>query len=170
MWLIVIVSLVLLIVTYYFFIKNKQYVVKDDRYSYKSKEFLLSKTEKVVYDTFVFFIHRKNLDFQIFPKVRLTDFLWSPKDNRNAYLRINGKFVDFLIVEKPRMNPVFAVFIINDENKTKMFSLNIIKPVLQSAGIKLIEIPSKIVFNYSELNAIVENVLEEYNGNKSKTT
>ncbi len=162
MWLIIVVSLVILIIIYYFFIKNKECVIKDDKTAYKPKEFLLSKTEKIVYDAIHSYIQNNALNLKVFPKMRLTDFLWSPKNDRNAYLRINGKFVDFLIVEKPHMNPVAAVFIINDDNKSKMFSLNVISPALKSANIKLINIPSKIVFKQNELNDIIKKNMEEY--------
>jgi len=166
MWLIVVVSLVILIIIYYFFIKNKECTIKDDKTAYKPKEFLLSKTEKTVYDVIHSYIQNNALNLKLFPKMRLTDFLWSPKNDRNAYLRINGKFVDFLIVEKPHMNPVAAVFIINEDNKSKMFSLNIISPALKSANIKLISIPSKIVFKQDELRDIIKKNMEEYYGHK----
>ncbi len=159
MWLIIVVSLVILIIIYYFFIKNKEYIVKDDATVYKAKEFLLSKTEKTVYDALQSYIQNNSLHLKVFPKMRLTDFLWSPKEDRNAYLRISGKFVDFLIVEKPNMNPIIAIFIVNEENKAKMFSLNVIAPALNSANIKLVKIPSNIVFKRDQLyNIIKENL------------
>ncbi len=169
MWLIVVSSLALIIIIYYFFIKNKECKIKDNEFSYKHKEYLLSKTEKVVYDSFYSYIQKNSLHLRIFPKMRLTDFLWSPKEDRNAYLRINGKFVDFLIVEMPNMNPLYAIFIVNTENKAKMFSLEIIEPALRSANIKLINISSNIVFKKAEINDIIKKSLEEYNEYKQKT-
>ncbi len=162
MWMIVIASIIILIVIYYFFIKNNQYTTSDDSVSYKSKEFLLSKTEKTVYDAFIRNISKNGLYIKVFPKIRLTDFLWSPKDNRNAYLRINGKFVDFLLVEEHSLNPIAAVFIVNADNKAKMFSMDVIEPALKSTSIGLIKIDSSIVFKQEQLNNFVKDSLEEY--------
>ena len=162
MWLVVTASLAVLVVIYYLFIKSSEYKIKDDRFSYKSKEFLLSKTEKVVYNAFCDYISRHNIRLKIFPKMRLTDFLWSPKDNRNAYLRINGKFIDFLFVEKSTLKPLIAIFIINKDSKAKMFSLDVIEPALESAKIKLVKISSSSVFNMEELNKTVKKALEGF--------
>ncbi len=162
MWLIIIVSLIALLVVYYFFTKSSEYKIEDDRFSYKSKEFLLSKTEKVVYNAFCDYILRHNIRAKIFPKIRLTDFLWPPKDNRNAYLRISGKFIDFLIVDEASLKPRIAIFIVNKDNNAKMFSLGVMEPALKSANIKLIKVQSGSVFNTEELNKTVEKALEGF--------
>ncbi len=168
MWLVVIVSLVILVVVYYFFIKNKQYKVEGDDFSYKSKDFLLSKTERSVYETLCHYINHKKLRLKVFPKMRLTDFLWSPKDNRNAYLRISGKFVDFLIVDKIGLKPVVAIFIMNKDNRSKVLSLDIIEPALNNADIELIKIDSDIVFDERKIIDIIDSKLKEVCNNDNK--
>ncbi len=161
MWLIVIVSLVVLVIVYYFFIKNKRYKVKDDDLSYKPKDFLLSKTERAVYETICNYIAENHIKIKVFPKMRLTDFLWSPKDNRNAYLRISGKFVDFLIVDKVGLKPIVAVFIMNRENKSKQSSLSVIEPALDHANIVLVKIDANHVFDAHIIKQSIENGLRE---------
>ncbi len=158
MWLIVIASLIVLMIVYYFFHKSKQYKVKDDLFSYKPKEFLLSRTEKTLYDELCRYISSKKLRLKVFPKIRLTDFIWSPKDNRNAYLRISGKFVDFLIVDDRSLKPLAAVFITNQDNKAKMFSLQIIEPALASSGIVLLRVASDAVFKNDELFELFKGI------------
>jgi len=160
MWLVVVASLAVSVIVFFFVIKSRQYKVKDDLFSYKPKDHLLSKTERAVYETLRQIIARNKLQLRVFPKIRLTDFLWSPKDNRNAYLRISGKFVDFLIVGEHSLNPVACIFITNQENKSKMFSLNVIKPAVESAGIELIEISSDVVFDRKKLTEMLSEKLE----------
>jgi hypothetical protein len=159
MWLVIVVSLVVIIVVYYFFIKNKQFKIDGSDLNYKHKDFLLSKTERSVYEFICNFIYENSLKLKVFPKMRLTDFLWSPKDNRNAYLRISGKFIDFLIVDRSGLKPVAAVFIINQENQAKMSSLSIIEPALKSADINLIKIESDLAFNRNRIMLLLQDNL-----------
>ncbi len=158
MWLIVIVSLIILVIVYYFITKNYSIKAKDDFDVYKTKDFLLNKTEKIAYDRILHFFKEQKKPFTILPKVRLTDFIWTPKENRNAYLRIQTKFVDFLILSFPQLQPKLAIFIVNPENKAKMQSLNIIEPTLRSAGIKLIKIEPKEIFEDELIEKIKEGL------------
>ncbi len=161
MWSVVLVSLVIIVVVYYFFIKNKQCKVRNDDSSYKSKDFLLTKTERTVYETICHYIDNNHLRFKIFPKMRLTDFLWSPKDDRNAYLRINSKFVDFLVVDRANLKPVVAIFILNKENKAKMSSLDIIEPALKSAGVEFVKIDSSKIFEHGFIIDVLKKYLKD---------
>ncbi|AEA33183.1 DUF2726 domain-containing protein [Hippea maritima] len=145
MWMVVIASLILLIIVYYFFIKSSKFKEKDDTDVYKRKDFLLTKTEKVAFDKLNECLNKSNLT--VIPKMRLTDFIWTPKENRNAYLKIQMKFVDFLILKTPQLHPVAAIFITNPENKAKMQSLEIIEPVLEKAQIKLIKVSPQEIFS-----------------------
>ncbi len=158
MWMVVVASLIVVTVVYYFFYKSRQFSVKDDLFSYRAKEFLLSRTEKALYDTICRYIKTNKLKLKVFPRVRLTDFIWSPKDNRNAYLRISGKFVDFLIVEEQSLKPLAAIFITNEESRPKMFSLQVIEPALSSCNIELLTVSASEVFHSESVSQILEKI------------
>ncbi len=158
MWLIVLVSLVLVLVVAFFAIKNKECKVKDYDFHYKKKDYLLSSTEKIAYNNLCDSIYKSKLNVKIFPKIRLTDFIWSPKNDRNAYLHISGKFTDFLIVTRRHLHPVATVFIINNDNKAKINSLAVIEPILNSADIKLIKIKQEDVYNRDMINKILSDI------------
>ncbi len=165
MWLILIVSLIIVLTVAFFYTKMTRLKIKDEVEIYKCKDYLLTKTEKSAFDKIQQAIKQSNLPFMVLPKLRLTDFLWTPKENRNAYLKIQSKFVDFLVVKKPHLHPAFAVFIINEENKPKMQSLETIEPTLNTAGIKLIKINAKEVFSDDFLNLIKEELKWQYQKN-----
>ena len=160
MWLLVIVSLIVLLLVSYFFIRNKKYKVEQDSSIYKPKDFLLSKSERTVYNALCSVGYRHNM--KVFPKMKLTDFVWVPRENRNAYLKIQGKFVDFLMVDRYRLHPKLAIFIDNRENKAKMSSKMAIKSTLDAAGIKLIILPSEYSLDVSKIIEIVEKTVGDY--------
>jgi len=147
MWLIVIAVLVLILIIAFLYTKMAKVKVKDELETYRCKDYLLTKTEKTAYDKIMKIIEENKLPFNIFPKMRLTDFLWSPKENRNAYLKIQSKFVDFLIVKLPHLHPSLAIFITNTDNKAKMQSLETIEPALNMANIRLLKINAKDIFS-----------------------
>ncbi len=146
MWLIVIVVLVLILVIAFLYTKMTKLRVKDEIETYRCKDYLLTKTEKTAFDKIIKIIEENRLPLNVFPKMRLVDFLWTPKENRNAYLKIQSKFVDFLIAQTPQLHPLIAIFIVNNENKAKMQSLEIIEPILNAAGVKLIKVEAKDIF------------------------
>ena len=154
-----------ILVVSYLCIRIIELRIKDEAETYRCKDFLLTKTEKVAYDKIKNFVDENRLPFALFPKMRLTDFLWAPKENRNAYLKIQSKFVDFLVVQSPQLHPIFAIFIVNEENKSKMHSLEIIEPALNSAGIKLIKIEAKDVFTDVLTKILREELLWQYRKN-----
>ena len=159
MWLLVVLLSILLIVIYYLYLKNKRIKVDENAIEfYKKKEFFLNKTEKTAYDFMLNFFKNNQLNLTVFPKVKLTDFLWAPKQNRNAYLKIQNRFVDFLVVDYPMLHPVCAIFIVNKENKSKMDSLPIIEDALKKAQIKLVKIDTHEIFNGSFLQKIKQEV------------
>lgn len=168
MWMLIIVSLILLLFVSYFFMRNKKYKVEQDISIYKPKDFLLSKSERTVYNAVCGVSYRHNM--KVFPKMRLTEFIWVPRDNRNAYLKIQGKFVDFLLVDSFRLHPKFAIFINNKENKAKMLSKVVIKSTLDAAGIKLIILPSEYSLDVRKIREIVEKALEDYYGHIKRAT
>lgn len=166
MWLLVIVSLIILLLVSYFFIRNKKYKVEKDSSIYKPKDFLLSKSERTVYDALCSVGYRYNM--KVFPKMKLTEFVWVPRNNRNAYLKIQGKFVDFLMVEKYRLHPKFAIFIDNEKNKAKMSSKMVIKSTLDAAGIKLIILPSEYSLDVHKIREVVEKTVADYHDHIKK--
>lgn len=157
---IVIASLVLLVIVYYFFVKSSKFKEKDDTDVYKCKDFLLTKTEKVAFDKIKSYLDKNHLNLDVFPKMRLTDFVWTPKENRNAYLRIQMKFVDFLIVRTPQLHPIAAIFITNPDNKSKMQSLETIEPVLKHTKIKLIKVSPQDIFNSTMIDKLNKAIKE----------
>ncbi len=159
MWLLILVFLASTILVAFLYIKYLKSRVKEDLDTYRCKDFLLTKTEKIAFDKINKIIEKGNLRISVFPKTRLTDFLWTSKENRNSYLKIQSKFVDFLIVKEPQLHPFLAIFIENKENKPKMNSLEIIEPVLKMSGIKLLKIDAKDVFT-DRFEKSIEEVLK----------
>ncbi len=146
MWLLILVFLTSTILVVFLYVKHIKLKVNENLDMYRCKDFLLTKTEKIAFDKINTIIDKDKLCLSVFPKTRLTDFLWTPKEDRNSYLKIQSKFVDFLIVKKPQLHPFLAIFIENKENKPKMNSLEIIEPVLKKSGIKLLKIEAKDIF------------------------
>jgi len=165
MWLIVIAVLVLILVIAYLYTKMTKLRVKDELETYRCKDYLLTKTEKTAFDKIMKIIEENRLPLSVFPKMRLVDFIWTPKENRNAYLKIQSKFVDFLIAQSPQLHPLIAIFIVNKENKSKMQSLEVIEPILKAAGVKLIKIEAKNVFADSFAKLLEEELKWAYQKN-----
>ncbi len=170
MWLIVISVLILTVVVAFLYSTISKLKVKDEEEKYRCKDYLLTKTEKNAFDKLQSIIKENEFPFMVFPKMRLTDFLWSPKENRNAYLKIQSKFVDFLIVKLPQLHPAFAIFITNRDNKAKMQSLEIIEPALNKANIKLIKINAKDVFSEKFAKTMEEELLWQSQRSFSKSS
>ncbi len=158
MWLIVVAVLILILIVAFLYTKMTKLKVKDELETYKCKDYLLTKTEKTAFDKIIKTIEENKLPLSVFPKMRLVDFLWTPKENRNAYLKIQSKFVDFLVVQSPHLHPLLAIFIVNKENKAKMQSLEIIEPILNAANVKLVKIEAKDIFTDSFIKKLEEEL------------
>ena len=159
MWLLIVVFLASTILVISLYVKHIKLKVDEDLDIYRCKDFLLNKTEKTAFDKINKIINRNKLNLSVFPKTRLTDFLWTPKEDRNSYLKIQSKFVDFLIVKEPHLHPFLAIFIENKENKPKMNSLEVIEPILKKSGIKLLKIDAKEIFT-DKFEKIIEEALK----------
>ncbi len=170
MWLIVVAILILMVVVAFLYTNVSKLKIKDEGETYRCKDYLLTKTEKNAFDKLQSLIKENHLPFMVFPKMRLTDFLWSPKENRNAYLKIQSKFVDFLIVRLPHLHPSLAIFITNTDNKAKMQSLETIEPALDKANIKLIKINAKDIFSERFIKIVKEELLWQSQRNFSKSS
>ncbi len=132
----VLVVFVLVVVLYYVF---KRLRINDPGVEcpYSVKFFLLPKADRIVYEILRGYAEERGM--VVFPRVRLTDFLWTPRQNRNAFLNIQNKFVDFLLVDSDKLRPVAAVFLRDSSIRSKVASEELIRTACNSAGLTFIE-------------------------------
>ncbi len=84
--------------------------IKNAKFPYLKKEYLLSEAEKKFY-----FILSEILgnEYLIFSKVRMADLLYLPKMSNSNYYhyqnKIQSKHIDFLICDKENIKPLLAI-------------------------------------------------------------
>ena len=79
-------------------------------YPYRTKNYLLTQAEKSFYNVLNHW--NQNNDYYIFPKIRLADVLYLPKDtqNRQSYWnKIQSKHLDFVICDAQNIRPILAI-------------------------------------------------------------
>ena len=94
--------------------------VKNAKFPYAKKEYLLSEAEKKFYFVLVKILGN---DYLIFPKVRMADLFYMPKMSNSRFYhyfnKIQSKHVDFLICDKENIRPLLAIEL-DDSSHYKM--------------------------------------------------
>jgi hypothetical protein len=90
-------------------IRNFKKIKTPSTKKYTLKDYLLSKNERIVYETLL--MYSKDLNLEVLPKMRLSEFIHVDRKNRNAFFMIQNKFVDFLIVDNVKIKPKFAIIL-----------------------------------------------------------
>lgn len=124
---------------------------------YTLKDYLLTKNERIVYETLL--MYSKNFNLEILPKMRLSEFINVDRKNRNAFFMIQNKFVDFLIVDNVKIKPKFAIIL---EKKTlKETNLELFNNVFKEIKLKWALIKEEEFENTLELKEKLKRLLEE---------
>lgn len=132
-------------------IKNlpgKKYILKD---------YLLSKNERIIYEALL--LYSKNLNLEVLPKMRLSEFIYVDRKNRNAFFMIQNKFVDFLIVDNVKIKPKFAIVL--EKKNLKETNLELFENVFKEIKLRWILIGESEFGNILELKEKLKKILEE---------
>lgn len=127
---------------------GKKYILKD---------YLLSKNERIIYETLL--LYSKNLNLEVLPKMRLSEFIYVDRKNRNAFFMIQNKFVDFLIVDNVKIKPKFAIVL--EKKNLKETNLELFENVFKEIKLRWILIGESEFENILELKEKLKKILEE---------
>ncbi len=98
------------------------------------------------------------------PKVSLADifFVVHPNENMSAFNKINRKHVDFLICEPKTMKPKFAIELDDSSHQRadRMERDEFVDRVFETAGLSLIHVPVRNVYDTTELGILFKKVLQ----------
>lgn len=135
---------------------------EDKSLPYKKRDYLLTKAERSFYEVLRLVI--KNLDVQLFAKVRLADLLYLPQktDKRISYLnQITGKHVDFVLCDTLNIKPLIAIELDDSShdqaNRQKRDAF--VEKALRDAGLPLLRIPAQQSYNVQDLEARLSSLL-----------
>lgn len=129
---------------------------------YRKKDFLLTKAERSFYE--VLSLAVKNLNVQLFVKVRLADLLYLPKgtDNRQKHInKITSKHVDFVICGLHNLDPVIAIELDDSSHQqaNRVARDEFLEKALRDAGLPLLRVPAKESYNVQELASKINSIL-----------
>jgi len=136
---------------------------KSKKLPYKKKEYLLTQAENSFYS--VLKLALKDMDVNIFAKMRLCDIVYIPKGTKNwqtYWNKIKSKHVDFIISTKNGNKPLLVIEL-NDSSHNSIERMErdeFVENVLSAAGIPLIFIPVQHSYNVNDLlNKIKDAIL-----------
>lgn len=124
---------------------------------YTLKDYLLSKNERIVYETLL--MYSKDLNLEVLPKMRLSEFIHVDRKNRNAFFMIQNKFVDFLIVDNVKIKPKFAIIL--EKKALKETNLELFNNIFNEIKLKWALIKEEEFENTLELKEKLKKILEE---------
>ncbi len=124
---------------------------------YTLKDYLLSKNERIVYEMLL--MHSKDFNLEVLPKMRLSEFIYVDKRNRNAFFIIQNKFVDFLIVDNVKIKPKYAIVL--EKKNLKETNLELFENVFKEVKLKWVIIKEFEFENPIELKGKLKKILEE---------
>jgi len=124
---------------------------------YTLKDYLLSKNERIVYETLL--MYSKDFNLEVLPKMRLPEFIYVDKRNRNAFFIIQNKFVDFLIVDNVKIKPKFAIVL--EKKNLKETNIELFENVFKEVKLKWVIIKESEFENPIELKNKLKKILEE---------
>ncbi len=134
--------IILGILVYFLLYIFKKLKEKEEKSPYKKREYLLSIPEKKFYEQLKQIISGRH---EIFPQVLLSKIL-KVKASRGNYWKyfnkINRKTVDFVIFQKPNLNPVLVIEYDGKNHLREKRKLRdaFVDNALKSAGIKVLHI------------------------------
>jgi hypothetical protein len=117
--------------------------IKNTRFPYIKKEYLLSEAEKKFYFVLAEILGN---DYLIFSKVRMVDLLYLPKmSNSDFYYyqnKIQSKHVDFIICDKENIKPLLAIELDDSSHlKTDRFLRDIlVDKIFENAKLPILHI------------------------------
>ncbi|OSS41345.1 hypothetical protein DESAMIL20_898 [Desulfurella amilsii] len=124
---------------------------------YTLKDYLLSKNERIVYETLL--LYSKDFNLEVLPKMRLPEFIHVDRKNRNTFFMIQNKFVDFLIVDNIRIKPKFAIIL--EKKALKETNLEFFSNIFKEIKLKWALIKEEEFENTLELKEKLKKILEE---------
>lgn len=128
------------------------------KYGFKTKTQIMTNAEKTFYDKLLAALGD---DHYIVPQAHLSMFLDHKIKGQNwkgAFALINGKSIDFLIVEKATQRPVLGIELDDYTHKRaeRVRRDNLVNEILKNAGI-----PLRRYKNIDEIS-IISSLVEEY--------
>lgn len=142
---------------------DERYEGKKKIYSYKRKQFFLSRAEHECYDALISAVGN---EYHVFPQVHLPTILDSKVIGQNwngAFRHISQKSVDFVLCDKAYISPKLAIEL---DDKTHEFSERVerdieVERILKEAGIPLLRLENHGHFSVSELLSKIKVILNE---------
>lgn len=130
-------------------------------YQYKRKNFLITRAEHEFFDILVELF---GSEYHIFTQVHLPTILEHKVSGQNwkgAFSHINGKSVDFVICDKEYIKPLLAIELDDrsHERPDRIERDSEVERILQDAGIPLLRIENKGVFDREDIKKIVTDKL-----------
>lgn len=126
---------------------------------YTLKDYLLSRNERIIYEALL--LYSKDINLEILPKMRLSEFIYVDKKNRNAFFLIQNKFVDFLIVDNVKIKPKYAIVL--EKKNLKESNLNLFEDLFREAKLKWLLIKESEFGNLVELKDKLKKIVEGIN-------
>lgn len=124
---------------------------------FKKKDFLLTRAERTFYDTLLKAVLD---DAVVFPKVRLADLVWLPKEspNRQAALnRVLSKHADFVICSRNTLTPRLVIELDDSSHSTdrRRHRDTVFESVLESAGLPFVRVAVKPSYDVDEVQRLL---------------
>jgi len=165
--LIILISIIAVLEKKYKFIgpliQKLQEQEQEEEISYRKNKYFLTDSEKNFFFILKPIADRHNL--VLFPKVRLLDLFFVPKQDQSKRSRIIQKHVDFVLCESKNIDPVCAIelddYSHNYESRQKRDDF--VEKVFSSAGLPLVRI--KTAYKYSP-EEIEKKILESINNHQ----
>ncbi len=128
---------------------------------YRRKDALLSKAEQSFY---LVLLQTIGAEWRAFPKVRLLDLVWLPRDTPNAQAhrnRVQSKHVDFVLCSSDSLRPVLVIELddASHERDDRTARDAFVDRVLQSAGIPILHVSAKRAYVVSELAGQIQSLV-----------
>ncbi|HEU4760082.1 MAG TPA: DUF2726 domain-containing protein [Dehalococcoidia bacterium] len=131
--------------------------VRARRLPYRRVDSLLTAAERSFYGVLVSVVDR---DVAVFPKVRLADLLWLPRDarDRRAHLnRVVSKHVDFVLCERRTLAPVLVIELDDSSHRARERRRRdaFVDQALRAAGLPLLRVPVRRSYPPHELADLI---------------
>ena len=140
---------------------NKEEEVPQSPYSYRAKNFLVTKPEHEFFDVLVSSVGER---YYVFPQIHLATILdhkINGQKNNAAFRHINGKSVDYVLCDKVYIKPLLAIELDDrsHEYKNRKERDRIVESILKEAGLPLLRFENHGNFNKEEITQRISEIL-----------
>ena len=128
---------------------------------FRRKDYLLSKAERSFY---LVLLQAVGAHWRVFPKVRLIDLVWLPRDTPNAQShrnRVQSKHVDFVLCSNDALRPELVIELddASHEREDRVDRDALVDRILQSAGLPILHVSAARSYTTAELAKQIQSLM-----------